>query len=198
MKPIIAGFALTTLLIPGAGLAQDVKIPERIEQLSAKAKEVVNVTLDGPLLQLASQFLSSKDTGEQQAKNVVSKLKSIHVRSFEFAKEGEYSEADVAAFRSQLRSPAWSRIVEARDGREHMEVFVKQDKNQASGLVMISTEPKELTIVNIDGSINLNELANLGGQFGIPKIDASASKAAGGPAPAVASRTRSAERDSAE
>ena len=198
MKQIIAGFALTTLLIPRAGLAQDVRIPERIEQLSAKAKEVVNVTLDGPLLQLASQFLSSKDAGEQQAKNVVSKLKSIHVRSFEFANEGEYSEADVAAFRSQLRSPAWSRIVEARDRREHMEVFVKQDKNHASGLVMISTEPKELTIVNIDGSINLNELANLGGQFGIPKIDASASKSTGGPAPAVASRTRSAEKDSAE
>jgi hypothetical protein len=194
MKQIIAGFAMTTLLIPCVGFAQDVKIPERIEQLSAKATEAVNITLDGPLLQLASQFLSSKDAGDQQAKNVVSKLKSIHVRSFEFAKEGEYSEADVAAFRSQLRSPAWSRIVEARDGREHVEVFVKQDKNLAAGLVIISAEPRELTIVNIDGAIDLKELASLGGQFGIPKIDASASK----PAPAVASRTRSAEKDSAE
>jgi hypothetical protein len=198
MKSIVAGFAMTTLLIPGAALAQDVKIPERIEQLAAKAKETVNVTLDGPLLQLASQFLSSKDAGEQQAKNVVSKLKSIHVRSFEFAKEGEYSEADVSAFRSQLRSPAWSRIVEARDEREHVEVFVKQEKNRAAGLVLISAEPKELTIVNIDGSIDLKELASLGGQFGIPKIDAGASKSTGGPAPAVASRTRSAEKDSAE
>ena len=63
MKSIVAGFAMTTLLIPCAGLAQDVKIPERIEQLAAKAKETVNVTLDGPLLQLASQFLSSKDAG---------------------------------------------------------------------------------------------------------------------------------------
>jgi phosphatidate phosphatase PAH1 len=191
MKQIIAGVAMTTLLIPGAVLAQDVKIPERIEQLSAKASETVNVTLDGPLLQLAGQFLSSKDAGEQQAKNVVSKLKSIHVRSFEFAKEGEYSEADVAAFRSQLRSPAWSRIVEARDGREHMEVFVKQDKNRAGGLVIISAEPKELTIVNIDGTIDLKELSSLSGQFGIPKIESK-------PAPAVASRTRSAEKDSAE
>jgi hypothetical protein len=194
MKQTIAGFAMTILLTPGWAVAQDVKIPERIERLSAKASESVNVTLDGSLLQLANQFLSSKDAGEHQAKNIVSKLKSIYVRSFEFAKEGEYSEADVAAFRSQLRSPAWSRILEAKDGHEHMEVFVKQEKNQAAGLVMISAEPKELTIVNIDGSIDLKELASLGGQFGIPNIDAGVSK----PAPAVASRSRAAEKDSAE
>lgn len=173
MNHIIAGFALT-LLIPGAGLAQDVKIPDRIEKLKAKASETVNITLDGPLLKLAGAFLNSKDTDEQQASNVVSKLNSINVRSFEFVKEGEYSEADVAAFRSQLRSPAWSRIVDTRSkgDREHVEIYVKQDKNRAAGLVIIAAELKELTIVSIDGAIDLKQLSSLGGQFGIPKIDA--------------------------
>ena len=195
MNQIITGLALT-LLFSGSGIAQDITIPDRIEKLSAKAKETVNVTLDGPLLQLAGQFLSSKDADEQQAKNVVSKLKGIHVRSFEFAKEGEYSEADVAAFRAQLRSPAWSRIVETRskEDREHVEIYVKQDKNKAGGLVIISSEPKELTIVSIDGSIDINQLASLGGQFGIPKIETSAAK----PATGVASKASGDAKDSAE
>jgi hypothetical protein len=181
MHQITAALALT-LLVPGTGLAQDVKIPDRIEKLAAKASETVNVTLDGPLLQMAGQFLNSKNADEQQAKNVVSKLKGIHVRTFEFAKEGEYSEADVAEFRSQLRSPAWSRIVDTnskQDG-EHVEIYVKQDKNQAAGLVIIAAEPKELTIVSIDGAIDLKQLASLGGQLGIPKIDVPAARPAAG------------------
>jgi hypothetical protein len=178
MKQILAGLALA-VLIPAAGLAQEVKIPERIEKLSAKARDSVNVTLDGPLLQLAGQFLNSQSTDEQQARNVVAKLKGIHVRSFEFADEGAYSEADVAAFRSQLRSPAWSRIVDttSKEARERVEIFVKLEKNQPAGLAIIAAEPKELTIVNIDGAIDLKQLSSLGGRFGIPKIGATTTPA---------------------
>ena len=195
MNQIIAGLALT-LLVPGTALAQDVKIPERIEKLAAKASETVNVTLDGPLLQLAAQFLNSKNADEQQARNVVSRLKGIHVRSFEFASEGQYSEADVAAFRSQLRSPAWSRIVDTnkKEDHEHFEIFVKQENNHAAGLVIIAAEAKELTIVSIDGTIDLKQLASLGGQFGIPKIDATAAT----PAAPPASKTAADAKDSAE
>ncbi len=183
MNQLTAALALT-LLIPGTGLAQEVKIPDRIEKLAAKASETVNVTLDGPLLQMAGQFLNSKNADEQQAKIVLSKLKGLHVRTFEFAKAGEYSEADIAEFRSQLRSPAWSRIVDtnSKEDGEHVEVYLKQEKNQVVGLVIIAAEPKELTIVSFDGAIDLKQLASLGGQFGIPKIDASATTPADGTA----------------
>lgn len=195
MNHLIAALALT-LLFPATGFGQDVKIPEQIEKLSARAKETVNVTLDGPLLQLAGQFLNSKDSDDQRARNLVSKLKGIHVRSFEFTNTGEYSEADVAAFRSQLSAPAWSRIVDTNDkeAREHVEVFVKQEKGQIAGVAIIAAEPRELTIVNIDGPIDLAQLASLGGQFGIPKIDADSAKV---PASA-ASKAAAGAKDSAE
>ena len=32
-------------------------------------------------------------------------------------------------------------------------------------------EPKELTIVSLSGTISLDDLADLGGQFGIPKVE---------------------------
>lgn len=177
MTNIVAGLAMTFLVsVTGTGRAQDVKMPGQIEKLSAIAKETVNITLDGPLLQLAGQFLNSKNADDQRVKNIISKVKAIHVRTFEFDRPGEYSEGDVAAYRSQLRSPAWSRIVDTvnREDREHVEVFVKQEKGQVAGVAIIAAEPKELTIVNIDGTIDLAQLAALGGQFGIPKIDASA------------------------
>ena len=41
------------------------------------------------------------------------------------------------------------------EDREHVEVFVKQEKDQVAGVAIIAAEPKELTIVTIDGTIDL-------------------------------------------
>jgi hypothetical protein len=178
MKKILAVLALAMVATfmpgtPAGAFAQSITIPDRVEKLAAKADETVNITLDGPLLQLAAQFLNGKNGEDAQAKNIISKLKGIHVRSFEFNKAGLYSEADVESIRSQLRAP-WTRVVETREKNEHVEIFVKADKGELGGLVILSAEPRELTIVSIDGAIDLKKLSALGGQFGIPKLDPAA------------------------
>jgi hypothetical protein len=185
MKSIIGAAALT-LLVSSNGLGQTLQIPEQIERLGPKARETVNITLDGSLLQLASQFMSSTDKDQAKIKNIISKLKAIQVRTFEFDKEAQYSDADLAPIRNQLRSPGWSRIVESRNDGEHVEIFVKQDKDKMGGLVILSAERKELAIVIIDGSIDLRELSSLGGQFGIPSgiVPGSAPNPAPEPRPA--------------
>ena len=162
--------AACALLVPAAALAQTFTIPERIERLSAKAKESMNITLDGPLLQLAGQFLNSGDSDERAAKEIVSKLRGIHVRNFEFAREGEYSDADLDAIHSQLKPPAWTRVIDSREEGEHTEVFVKQENNMLGGIVILAAERTELSIVSIDGPINLKQLSTLGGKFGIPNV----------------------------
>jgi hypothetical protein len=174
MKSVSAA-VIATLIVNSAGAvhAQDVKIPVNVEALAARAVETVNVTLDGALLQLASRFLSSDDTGEKVAKDLIANLKGIYVRSFEFAEPGQYSEADVESLRAQLQAPTWSKMVSVsskKDG-ENVDVFFKMVKDQIAGLVVIAAEPRELTFINIVGPIDLDALSSLGGQFGIPKID---------------------------
>jgi hypothetical protein len=163
MKSIFGAAALT-LLVSANGWAQSFQIPDRIEKLGAKARETVNITLDGPLLQLAGQFMGAN---EQQIKQLVSNLKAVHVRHYEFDSAGQFSDADVEAIRAQLKS-GWSRIVDAREDDEHTEIYVKQEKEQIAGLVLISAERRELAIVHIDGPIDLRQLSLLGGHLGIP------------------------------
>ena len=43
--------------------------------------------------------------------------------------------------------------------------------DQVSGLAVLATDPKELTVVNIVGPIDLEKLTQLEGQFGIPDLD---------------------------
>jgi Domain of unknown function (DUF4252) len=189
MKVIIAAGTLV-LLASAHGSAQTFQIPDRIEQLGAKARESVNITLDGPLLQLAGQFMGAN---EQQLKQLVSNLKAIHVRNFEFDREGQFSEADVEPVRAQLRS-GWSRIVDTREEGEHVEIYVKLDKEQLGGLVLISAERKELSIVHIDGPIDLRQLSLLGGHLGIPagvvpNVGGGSSRPAPAPRPAPPGKT---------
>ena len=153
--------------------AQEFKIPASLDKLADKATEVVDVTLDSAMLQLASRFLSDKDADEARVKKLVAGLKGVYVKSFEFEKAGEYEESDVAALRSQLKGPGWARIVGVRSKKngDNADVFIGSDGGQVTGLVVISAEPKELTVVSIIGSIKPEDLRDLGGNFGIPKME---------------------------
>ena len=159
--------------LPLCASAQDVKIPADVQKLSAKAKETVEVNMEGPMLRWAAKFLNAEDPEEKQAARLVANLKGIYVRSFEFSKEGEYSAADVESLRAQVRGPAWTRVVGVRsetDG-DNVDVFFKLEDNKMAGIVVISAEPTELTFVNIVGPLDVDQLAELGGEFGIPKLN---------------------------
>ncbi|GAC1649570.1 MAG: hypothetical protein NVS9B15_08850 [Acidobacteriaceae bacterium] len=153
--------------------AQEFKLPASLDALAARASETVEVNLDQRMLQLASKFLDSKDGDDQEAKRIIQGLKAIYVRSYEFSKPGEYSPAELEPVRAQLlKDKEWSRIVGVRsqhDG-ENVDVFVKADGDHFAGVWVLSTQPKELVVVNIQGPIDLNSLGELGGEFGIPKI----------------------------
>ncbi len=149
--------------------AESFKMPD-LDYLSSRATETVNVTLDQSMLQLASGFLSKDDPDEMEVKKLISKLKGVYVRSFEFEKEGEYKSSDVEAVRAQLKTSDWSRIVDVKGKGEKTEIYLQKNGDKIGGLVVLAAEPKELTIVHIDGPINPEDLSRLGGHMGIPEI----------------------------
>ncbi len=143
-----------------------------LEKLEAKADNVVDVSLDGSMLQLASKFLSNSKPDEAKVKDLISGLKGVYVRSFEFNVDNAYSNEDVDAIRSQLQGPGWVRMVGIRSRRdkENVEVFMLNAGQKINGLAILCSKPKELTVVNIVGLIDLDKLSELEGQFGIPKL----------------------------
>lgn len=140
------------------------------DKLAAKAAEKVDVNLEGAVLQLAANFLGGKGE-ESKIKQMVQGLKCVYVKSFTFDKEGQYSEADLGEIRSYVRGPGWSKIIDVQEDDEKSAVYLKTDGTQTQGIVIVSAEPKELTVVQIVGPINPSMLSDLGGKMGIPKID---------------------------
>jgi uncharacterized protein DUF4252 len=166
-----AGLLIACLLLAGAAPAQQVKW--NFDKLAARASDTVDISLDGSLLQFAAKFLSDSDKDQAKVKKLVGGLKGIYVKSFEFKKPGEYSAADLESFRAPLHAPDWQRIVGAHSSEdgETVEVYIKSEGKGIGGLAIIAFEPKELTLVNIVGPIDLDSLSELGGQFGIPEVD---------------------------
>jgi hypothetical protein len=155
--------------------AQDIRLQlADLDKLEARAANSVDVTLDGKMLQIAIPFLNSKKPEEAAIKELITGLKGVYVKVFQFDKEGEYSMADVESVRNQLRTPDWSRMagVKSRKNGENIEVYMRMTTGaQIGGIAVIATGPKQLTVVNIVGTIDLEKLTKLSGKFGIPAID---------------------------
>jgi len=167
-------FALLAFLViaPGAAFAQGAKLDlSRLDRLAGKAEEAVNLDIPSAMLALGGSFL--KGGGDQAAaKELLSNLKGIYVRSFEFESDNAYTRDDVDAIRKQLSAPGWSKFIsaESKRDRELVEIYSWQEGGVSGGLAIVVAEPMELTIVNIVGPIDLSKLPMLQGQFGIPNI----------------------------
>jgi hypothetical protein len=148
-----------------------------LDHLAKAAKESTEITLDASLLQMAGRFLSASKPDEAKVKNLVSNLKGVFVRSFEFDQPDQWSQSDLEPLRKQLNSPGWTRIVRhTESGRQgtsaFSEIYVQRLNDKPQGITIISGERRELTIVHILGEIDLDQLGDLSGQFGIPKLPA--------------------------
>jgi len=148
------------------------KIPE-FAGLADKAAESVIITLDPSLLRLAARFLDPSDPEDAAARAAIAGIKGIYVRSYKFDQDFAYPKADVDMVRKQLGAPGWQQLVQVRTRAEqqNVDIYLLVEQERANGLAIIASKPREFTIVNIVGSIDMKKLHELEGQFGIPKLD---------------------------
>jgi len=167
--------AATTLALPiaGFGVEPELNLPN-FSHLRLKATDSVDVTLDGFLMRVARKFAASQAAGEahDEALALLQDIKAVRVRNFTFDSDNAYSKADIDSVRKQLQAPGWSALVQVhrRESNEDVDVYVCLEDDKVKGLAVIASEPREFTIVNIVGSIDLDKISMLEGEFGIPSM----------------------------
>jgi hypothetical protein len=165
-KLVIPFILILTVALPAWAQSIRMDFPD----LAERADETVDITLDATMLKLASRFLSDDDGDEREIRAMVSGLQGIYVRSYSFAKEGEYDRGLLDRVKSQLGA-GWKPLVTVRSKhKDNVNIMADVRGDRINGLVIISAEPREFTVVNIVGDIDLERLSKLEGEFGIPKI----------------------------
>ncbi|MFY9728865.1 MAG: DUF4252 domain-containing protein [Bryobacteraceae bacterium] len=170
MKSLLIFACLAALPV----LAAPQQFQLNLDSVAAKASEHVEVSLNAATLQFAARFLDANNPDEAKVKKLLAGIEGIYVRHFTFKSTGAWSEADLEPVRAQLRGPEWSKIVgvvSSEEG-ENAEIWLRTSGNKSIGVAIVATEPKEITVVNIAGTIDLEALAELGGHFGVPKVKA--------------------------
>ncbi len=156
------------VLLPAAAQAQALLDLGHLSRLASEAREAVDLTIPPELLQAAVAFIPADDPSQAEVKELVAGLKGIYIKSFEFDRPGVYTQADLDAVNEQLSG--WSRIVNVQERSQNVGVYLLQEGGQTNGLTVVVSGPRELTIVNIVGPIDMARLAALAGRFGIPDL----------------------------
>ena len=147
---------------------------ERLNGLENKAEEVVEVNIDGKLLDLAKRvMLKVNDPDSKKIAQAISGLKGIYVRVYNFKNENEYNIADIDEIRSQLNAPGWEKLanVRSKKNNQKIDVFTMFTGDVMSGVAVVVSESKSIAVVNVIGPIDIDLLAEMSGKLNIPKIE---------------------------
>ena len=147
---------------------------EKLNGLETRARDVVEVNIEGKLLDLARRVMTKvKDPDAQKVAQAIKDLKGIYVRVYTFEKENEYNMADVDEIRAQLNAPGWERLANVRSKRNNqkVDVYTMFTGDVMSGVAVVVSESRSIAVVNVIGPIDIDLLAELSGKMNIPKID---------------------------
>lgn len=166
-------FVLVTITTTNAQEPARIRF-EKLNKLEEKARDVVEVNIDGKLLDLAKRVLVK--VNDKDAKTIgeaIKGLKGIYVRVFNFEKENEYEMADIDEIRNQLKAPGWDRIANVRSKKDNqkIDIFTMFTGDVMSGVAVVMSENKSVAFVNVIGPIDIDTLVELSGKLNIPKID---------------------------
>ena len=171
LKIILLAFVLLAAITANA---QDARLRfERLNVLENKAEEVVEVNIDGKLLDLAKRVMVKvNDPNAKKIGQAISGLKGIYVRVYNFTNENEYNIADIDEIRSQLQSPGWEKLVNVRSKKDNqkIDVFTMFAGDVMSGVAVVVSESKSIAVINVIGPIDIDLLAEISGKMNIPKI----------------------------
>lgn len=163
------------ILCPIAAQGQNARLRfENLNGLETKARDVVEVNVEGKILDLAKRVLAkTNDANSKKVGQAISGLEAIYVRAYKFENENEYNIADIDEIRSQLQSPGWERLanVRSKKNNQKVDVYTMFTGNIMSGVAVVLSEAKSIAVINVIGPIDIELLTELSGKMNIPQFE---------------------------
>jgi hypothetical protein len=172
----MAAVVASTLIFAMSLAAQAPALKLDLGDLSSRAKEVVNVSIDKNTVDWAMQALNSKGADAEKLRELMKELDGITVQALEFDRDkGPAWEELLAAAQGVIRQmdgAQWKSIVSAEEkgtSPELVRVSLFTDAaGQVGGLGVLAVERSEIVLVNIVGNIRLDQLETIGKALGQP------------------------------
>lgn len=140
------------LCVAPAAFAQ--KLDLKFDALAAKASGKAEIDLDADILKMFLRW-----GGEIDRDGIFNGVRALRVRSYNFEKPGAYSQKDLDSVRAQVTGQSrWARVVNTKEGESTAEIWVAADGNKIGACLVISAEPRELSLVYLEGTMSLDQI----------------------------------------
>lgn len=131
---------------------------------SAYGEPKVNITIGGTILNFVGA-MAKKDDPEAAA--VFSKLKGVRVSTYNTEGDAGAALDQLNSVKSKLQSSNWEPVVQVNDGDEQVQIFLKVAGEVIDGLVLMAVDEEEAVFINVIGSLDPNELAQVMDNFDV-------------------------------
>ncbi len=145
------------------------QIEMQLDGLEEKADEVVKVNLWGKSLEQGKKLLGLRKNVTSPVSRFLAGLKGVYRRTYRFAGVKPDRE-DVEPIYRQLADGGWAPLIETENRKEDsaVSVYSYYKNKEVAGVTVVSTDPEEVTVVRIMGSVDLEILSDIGKGLGLP------------------------------
>jgi hypothetical protein len=150
------------ILMAATASAQQIDL-KILDKFGEKAKSKTEINLDASTVKSASDLLNQKKGDEAAARKSAKDLTGLFLRDYKFETEGAYKREDLKPILDQLKAPNWTPILRNQETNEQTEIWMHVTNGQADGMLLVSMERREVTVINAMGITNLGDLSNVSG-----------------------------------
>ncbi len=133
------------------------------------------MNLDGEALEQGSRLLSIRNGVSNSVKSVLGRIKGIYRKTYRFAAGNPYEEDAVSNIRNQMTDDGWAPMIDVQNRQQNRGLtvysFTSSDGSGPNGVTVISTDPGEVTVLNLVGDVDLEALADVGETLGMPAMN---------------------------
>lgn len=165
-RPIMIMLLWLGLLGCANAQGPQLELPD-FDYLRGKATETVDISLGSFAFFLTRSVIDEDDPQSAAVRDLLKGVHSMRVRHYEFDDDFVYSRSDLDRVRSQLSARGWSTLARMRDRRtdEAIDICVALENEKITGLAIVATEPREFTIINVVGKLDVQQVAALRKKF---------------------------------
>jgi Domain of unknown function (DUF4252) len=145
-------------------------VPQGMDALGHHASFHTDFTFDRQMLSLASDF-----TGDDDTQRIVARLRGISVHLYRYPQPDLYNPAVLNSVRVQYHNRGWKHLVTAQSNAASenpgtTDLWIRFEHSNVEGMVLLVTNPKNVDLIVVNGTLSPLDLLHLRGHFGIPRF----------------------------
>lgn len=138
-----------------------------LEKLRASYKNTPNcfdLNLAGNFLGMSDWILNAND--DEEVQTLIRSINNLQLLTLPMGDEGIDSKT-LAKLRKDMSKEAYEELVVIRDGKDNINMLIKEKDGIISSLVMLIEDKEDLTILDFSGAIDLKNLSLLASKVNV-------------------------------